>query len=278
MARELFPGTRKRPVVELMDPSPVTVRPRDPLTRARALFRSTRARVAYVLEDRSRRLLGRITRADVLAITSAKSNATVETVMEDPPVILGPNDIVADSVKLMLKADEWYAPIVDNERLAGHIGLEHVIKSMIDEDPDALKSMSIEEVMTREDLEAASVDDFVMNIWEKMRELDYAGLPVVDEKERLVGIITQYDLLVAGARVNLESSSGAQKGPRVREIMTTSVVYLYPWSKVFEAAEVMIKKGFGRVPIVESESSRRLTGIVDREDIVRIMLEGIGSE
>ncbi|MCE4600814.1 MAG: CBS domain-containing protein [Desulfurococcales archaeon] len=274
MTRDLFPGTRKKLVVELMDASPVTVHPRDPLTRARALFRSTRARVAYVLEERTGRLLGRITRADILAITSAKSNAIVETVMEDPPVILGPSDKVVDSVELMLKADEWYAPIVDNERLVGHIGLEHVVKSMVDEDPDTLENLSVEEVMTREDLETASADDFVMSIWEKMRELDYAGLPVVDEKGRLVGIVTQYDLLVAGARVNLESSSGAQKGPRVREVMTTSVVYLYPWSKVFEAAEIMIKKGFGRVPIVESESSRRLTGIVDREDIVRIMLGG----
>lgn len=271
MNAALFPRTRGRSVSSLMDPSPLTLSPRVPLTRARAFFRSTRARVAYVIDERTGKLLGRITRSEILAISSTKSNATVESVMDEPPIVLAPNDLVRDSVKNMLAADEWYAPVLEGNKLLGHLGLEHVIRSMLEENPSALEELEIESIMTRR-VEVAGRDDFVASIWEKMRELGYAGLPVVDEKGRLVGIVTQSDLLSEGVRLALESSSGPNRGPRVKEVMTASVVYLYPWSKALEAARIMVEKGFGRVPVVESERDKLLVGIVDREDLVKLIL------
>lgn len=271
MPGNLFYKTRSSRVEQLMDHSPLTVSPRDPLTRVRALFRETRARVAYVIEYRTRRLLGRVTRSEILAISSSKSNATVEGVMGDPPVTLSPGDPVEDSVERMLEADEWYAPIVEEARLLGHLGLEHVVESMVKEDPEGLRGIEVESIMTRR-VETAGREDFVASIWDRMRQLGYTGLPVVDEKGRLVGIVTQSDLFAEGVKLSLESPSGPSRGPRVREIMTTSVIYLYPWSKVYEAAEIMVEKGIGRIPVVDSELERRLVGIVDREDIVKLIL------
>ncbi|MCE4618580.1 MAG: CBS domain-containing protein [Desulfurococcales archaeon] len=271
MPASLFPKTRSSPVSRLLDSSPLTVSPKEPLTRVRALFRSTRARVAYVIDKRTRKLLGRITRSEILAISSAKSNATVEAVMDEPPVILAPEDTIADSVSRMLRVDEWYAPVLENNRLLGHLGLEHVIKSMLEEDPKELEKREVETIMTRE-VEVANREDFVVSIWDKMRELGYTGLPVVDDKGRLVGIVTQSDLLSEGVKLALESSGGPNRGPRVREVMTTTVVYLYPWSKILEAAEIMVNKGIGRIPVVDSELDKRIVGIVDREDIVRLIV------
>lgn len=254
-----------------MDHSPLTVSPREPLTRVRALFRNTRARIAYVVDRRSRKLLGRVTRREVLAITSAKSNAIVEAVMSEPPVILSRDDTIADSVTRMLRVDEWYAPVLEGTRLIGQLGLEHVIGSMLEENRDELAKRIVEDIMTRE-VTTAGIGEFVVSIWERMKEHGYAGLPVVDGKGRLVGIITQSDLLSEGVKLALESSGGPNRGPRVRELMTTSVVYLYPWSKISEAAEIMVTRGFGRLPVVESEDSKRLVGIVDREDIVKLIV------
>ena len=266
-----FQKTLSSPVSLLMDKDPLRVYPDDPLTRVRALFRSTRARIAYVVDPRKGKLLGRITRADILTITSLKSNALVESVMEEPPVVLDQDSRVEDALRAMLRADEWYAPVVEGGTLRGSLGLENIIQSMLEENPDYLAGREVEEVMTR-DVKSVSPDDFVSSIWDLMREYNYAGLPVVDEKGRLVGIVTQYDLLASGVKLALESSGGPHHGPRVREVMTTSVEYLYPWSSVKEAAELIVRRGYGRLPVVESETSRRLAGIVDREDVVRLAL------
>ncbi len=266
-----FSRTRTSLVRDLADKSPVTVSPGEPATRVRRVFRETGARIVYVVEPRRGSLLGRITRGDILAISSAKSNALAQHLMEDPPVTLEPEDRVGDAITSMLSVDEWYAPVVKGGVLHGHLGLEHVAAAMLTEDPDYLRGRKVEEVMTR-DVVTAHMDDFVVRIWERMRELRYAGLPVVDSKGKLVGIITQYDLLSEGVRIALESPGGPNRGPRVREVMTASVTYVYPWSSLYEVARLMVDRGYGRIPVVESETTRRLAGIVDREDIVRIML------
>ncbi len=255
-----------------MDKNPLTVFPDDPLTRVRALFRSTRARIAYVIERRTGKLLGRITRANILIITSSRSNALVESVMEEPPITLKGEERVREALIRMLNVDEWYAPIVDEEKLKGALGLENIISTLLEENQDYLATFELESIMTR-DVETISPEDFISKIWDKMRETNYAGLPVVDDRHRLVGIVTQYDLLAYGVKLAYESSGGPHHGPKVKEVMTRSVDYLYPWSTIKEAAELIVNKGYGRIPIVESESTRKLVGIVDREDIVRFALE-----
>jgi len=264
-----FPATFSSPVRGLMDPNPPKVHPDEPATRIRRFFRVTGARIVYVVE-RGGRLFGQISRGDILTITSAKSNALARHLARDPPVRASPDDRVGEVVSRMLDSDEWYAPAVESRVLAGRLGLEDVIRGMVEENPEALDDVPVSEVMTTR-VVTASPDDFVSSIWEKMVEHKYTGLPVVDEKGRLVGVITQYDLLSEGARVALEASGGPRRGPRVRELMTRSVEYLYPWDSVFKAARLMLDRGYGRIPVVDKEPTRRLVGIIDREDIVRLM-------
>jgi len=41
---------------------------------------------------------------------------------------------------------------------------------------------------------------------------------------------------------------------------------------VREAASLMVNRGIGRIPVVDGVSTRRLIGIIDREDVVRAIL------
>jgi len=268
-----FPKTRSSPVVALMDSSPPTVPPEAPATRLRKLFRSTGARVVYVI-SRDGRLLGWVTRGEILYVTSSKSAATAASLMAEPPVKLSPETPVGAAVEALLAADEWYAPVLGpGGRLAGSLGLEHVIASMLAESREALEAVEAEEVMTREPV-AAYAGDTVAKVWDLMREHRYSGLPVVDDRGRLVGVVTVYDLLAEGVRPAFESSGGPARAPKVADIMTRPPVYLYPWSRLSEAAELMVKRGFGRVPVVASERTRKLAGIIDREDVARLVLKG----
>jgi CBS domain-containing protein len=53
--------------------------------------------------------------------------------------------------------------------------------------------------------------------------------------------------------------------------MTRPCTHLYPWSKALEAATIMVNRNIGRIPVVESDKTRKIIGIVDREDIVKLL-------
>ncbi len=265
-----FPVTRDTLVGEISTRKFALISPEEPATSVRRLMRELRSRVAVVV-DRRNRLLGIITRGDILTISSRKSNARAKDLMREPTVVLSYNDKVVDAVKAMLRADEWYAPVVKNDIVDSLFGLEHAIQRMLDEGEDELEKIPVADIMTRE-VETVSPDDHVMSVWEKMRELRYAGLPVVDEKGRLIGIVTQHDLLAKGVVIARETTGGPSRGAKIRDLMTSAVEYVTVSDSAAAPAKLMVYRGYGRIPVVESRKTRKLVGIVDREDIVRLLL------
>ena len=265
-----FPITRDTLVGEISTRKFALIPPEEPATSVRRLMRELRSRVAVVV-DRKNKLMGIITRGDILTISSRKSNARAKDLMREPPVVLSYTDKVIDAVKAMLKADEWYAPFDRDGIVDSLFGLEHAIQRMLDEGEDELEKIPVADIMTR-DVETISPDDHVMSVWEKMRELRYAGLPVVDEKGRLIGIVTQHDLLAKGVVIARETVGGPSKGAKIRDLMTAAVEYVTISDSAAEPARLMAHRGYGRIPVVESRKTRKLIGIVDREDIVRLLL------
>ena len=68
-----------------------------------------------------------------------------------------------------------------------------------------------------------------------------------------------------------EAKKGRFKAPsKISSVMRTSVISLKLTSSVKEAAELMLEKNIGRVPIIDGKS--KLIGVVDREDIVKALL------
>ena len=271
MSRE-FPLTLETPVGKIMKRNPLLVSPQEPVTSLRRLFRETRERIAIVV-DREDRLEGIVYRGDVLTVTSTKSNALVRDIASEPRVVVGEDDLVDHALRSLLRVDEWYAPVVDSSRrVTGVLGLENIIVRMLDENKEYLETIPVDRIMSS-DVISVREDEYASSVWRKMVELRYAGLPVVDSRGRLVGIVTQYDFLSKGVRISMESGSGPSRGPRIREIMTRSVEFTVIGDPVSRAAVMIAIKGYGRVPVVDSASNKSLEGIVDREDIVRLALE-----
>jgi CBS domain-containing protein len=113
------------------------------------------------------------------------------------------------------------------------------------------------ELMTKEVLEVAP-EDTLGQAAEAMVERG-VGSAVVSDFGRLIGILTERDLLRAVAgRVH---SSEA----RVREWMTAEPVTASPSTELKEAAQTMLEQGFRHLPVVEDE---RAIGIVSIRDVV----------
>lgn len=108
-----------------------------------------------------------------------------------------------------------------------------------------------------------------------------SGLPVVDAAGRLVGMITEGDLLrrvelqtdeekPSWLKIFLMPSSLAKDyvrthGRRVEEVMSRDPLTVTPETNLREAAELMRRKHFKRLPVVEAG---RLVGVVSRSDLL----------
>ncbi|MFH1722441.1 MAG: CBS domain-containing protein [Candidatus Altiarchaeota archaeon] len=107
----------------------------------------------------------------------------------------------------------------------------------------------------------------VITTWEEESLLEAArrmvkhniGSLVVVKEEKVVGIITERDYLIAMTAENRDL-----RKMRIMDVMTSSVVTVKPEVNVFEASKIMRDGGFRRLPIMEKEN---LVGIVTQTDL-----------
>ena len=92
----------------------------------------------------------------------------------------------------------------------------------------------------------------------------YSGLPVVDEKGRVIGVVSEFDLLkVIRAGKKLEQVTA-------EEIMTKPPVCVKEDSSIEEIIDLMTKHNIIRIPVVRNDM---LVGIISRCDILSSMVE-----
>jgi predicted transcriptional regulator len=193
--------------------------------------------------------------------------------MRNPKHAATTEDEVTSTVKEMLRLDEWNIPVVNSTQernYAGVFGLENFIEAIIKTSPEKL-AKTVEEVMSKNVI-ACSPEDEVDNIWRLMQTKSFAGLPVV-KNNKLVGIVTQKDLIQSGALLpTFESKKGRFRGStKISSVMNTQVLAVEPSIKVIRVAKIMVSKDIGRVPVIDKEG--KLIGIVDREDVAKLVVK-----
>lgn len=109
-----------------------------------------------------------------------------------------------------------------------------------------------------------------------MRMNSVRRLPVVDEADRLVGIVTWGDIREARPKAN--ASMGIEPtweihflaGIRgVQEFMTPNPVTVTPQTPIRRAAELMLENKIGGLPVVEHD---HVVGMISETDIFRFLL------
>ncbi|SMP44992.1 CBS domain-containing protein [Anoxynatronum buryatiense] len=140
------------------------------------------------------------------------------------------------------------------------------------------------DIMTT-DVVTVTAHDTVNDVIELLMEKNISGLPVVDENSRVIGIVTEGDLIYRSKKLEIpryftildsyifldntkkmEEQIRKMVGYRVEDIMTRDVVIVDVDETVEEIATIMTRKQVNRVPVTENE---KLVGIVTRRDIIR---------
>lgn len=100
---------------------------------------------------------------------------------------------------------------------------------------------------------------------------DRQGLPIVDENERLVGIITRGDVLRA-----LEQGANGQA--TVLEAGSRDLIITYPDEILHDAVTKMLRHDIGRLPVVSRQDRHRLVGYLGRANLMTARLRQLDEE
>ena len=267
MASEGADGLGELPKVkDVMTTSVVTLHEDDPATKARALFREYGYR-SFPVVDGDGRLVGIITRGDIMRITSSRSNILVGGLMSRSVTTALPEESILEAAEKMIRQDVERLPVVaseTDETLRGIISAHDIIAALLESGHEPIKKR-VADIMTT-DVVTCNHDDPVTKVWAKMDDTGFSGLPVLKNGE-IIGIITRKDIIDSGfARISREDDKGkARNPPSVEKVMTTPPITVYADTEVREAARILVEKRIGRLPVVEN---KKVVGIIDRDDVM----------
>lgn len=147
------------------------------------------------------------------------------------------------------------------------------------------------EIMTSPSL-SVTEDQTVKEVLELLAEKRFSGFPVVDQENKIIGIISDTDIIRYSHTINvipLSNLSGwispyadisdlasMRKGfdmlhtTRVGQIMTKKVYTINEDAPAKEVALLMNRRKINRVPVVDSDD--KLVGIITRSDMVQCMV------
>jgi len=191
-------------------------------------------------------------------------------------VTLPPTTNIMGTAKTMLKYGFRRVPIADagTNRLVGIItsldivdflggGLRHnIVKNRYKGNLAAAINEDVREIM-KKDVVSLGVNDNISNALKTMIDKNIGGIPIVDDDNVVVGIVSERDFVRTVADITTSKT--------IKEYMSNKVVTASPDISVGEATRTMIEKGFRRIPIVKEDI---LLGIITASDIMRYLGSG----
>lgn len=145
--------------------------------------------------------------------------------------------------------------------------------------------MQVKDIMTKKVI-TVKPDTPIYEVARLLFEQNLTGMPVIDESKKVVGIITEYDLMSRERHIHIPTFLDLMKEFKVRdthqikkrikaitqlqvkELMTQEVVRVSPDTEISQAAKIFADQHINPLPVVNETG--QLVGIVSRADIVKL--------
>jgi len=98
-----------------------------------------------------------------------------------------------------------------------------------------------------------------------LAENKITGVPVVDGDDRLVGIISEKDILIMAYHKITDTDDEVMNSRKISNVMTSEVVSFRPEDNLADICQCFMSSPFRRVPILDDG---KLVGLISRKDIV----------
>ncbi len=126
-----------------------------------------------------------------------------------------------------------------------------------------LKSVTVKDYMSA-NLVTFSPNQDILRAINELIESRISGAPVVDERGKLVGMLTEKDCL----RVALSASYHGESGGRVKEYMHPEIKTVEHDMSIVDVAAMFLNDEYRIYPVVQEN---RLVGQISRRDVLKAL-------
>lgn len=130
-------------------------------------------------------------------------------------------------------------------------------------DLDIMQSVQVQEVMNRKPLSIYK-NQSLAELYQQFQETNFLGFPVLDEHDKLWGIVSLQDLENTLAEPTLQLRSA-----KVEDLATVDPLTVYADEPIWAAIQKMAPRDLARLPVVSRSSQGKLLGLISRSDILR---------
>lgn len=176
---------------------------------------------------------------------------SIKDLVEEPKVVVGYSERIREIVSKMREYNQWVVPVVKDRELVGILSYNDLLRKRVSPESKVINLMS----------PVISINDNsdVTQVVAKFYTTKARGIPVVDDKKRLVGMITRERIL------SYFLDQGEFKNVKVMEVMNSPVITINAEDSVARARWLMSNNNVTKLPILDE---KKLVGIISARDIV----------
>ncbi|MBI4288975.1 MAG: CBS domain-containing protein [Chloroflexi bacterium] len=184
------------------------------------------------------------------------------------------DDISEEDLRAALKEAKEYIDITENDLKKIYIMARRHARERL------ATRVLVEQVMTTSVISVAK-DTEIREVARLLAENQISGVPVVDRDNRVLGVVTERDILCAVGMGKhhtfkdiLKQTLGepiprCEKAGTAGEAMTSPAITTTRDTDIKEVARIMDDRRIKRLPVVDNEN--RIIGIVARADVVKLI-------
>lgn len=263
---------------DVMVRNPITVSPDDSLHHASQIMAWTETHHLLVTVG-DKRLVGLLSERDILAYRVREPDHSpvstpVSNAMHKRPQTAGPDDSLTEAAGRLSISNIGCLPVTQKGKLIGLVTRTDVlsaeVRSSMSSQPSLLK---IADVMTKDPV-TVEPNDRVLDAAQKMSDTGVRHLPVVDETNKVVGILSDRDIQIVALdpKAFSRSEEDGELHLLVGDAMSKPPMHIWPDEDCGTVSALFVQFRASAAPVIAHDGT--LVGIVSYVDLLRGLSPG----
>jgi CBS domain-containing protein len=217
-----------------------------------------------------KKLLGVVSYGTLLKRRNLSIDAKADTVMTMPQLVTSATP-VTEVAELFINSGYREVPVVNNGSITGMVSRTDLLKVV--REVRELNRIPVGEIMSP-DVRTVKLDTSVRDAVKQMSVLEVRVLPVVDNNERIIGVVGIKDIALVNWHERDRMTFGeavGEKDPvdvKVGSVAVEPAVVAPPTMELGEAARIMQERRISTLPVVDGG---RILGIVTKYDVMELI-------
>jgi CBS domain-containing protein len=239
------------------------------LGKVRAIFDRENPKGILVTEDGE--YVGVIGEKQLIK-SRVEDNTKAAALVKPAPRVQRTED-VREVARMLVEGDVKIAPVYEGERLYGVVTEDAILEAVLEN----LDALTVEQIQT-EDVVTISEKDRVGRAINRLREHGVSRLPVLDDDDKLAGIITTHDIVDFVVRNEERQGRGDRRGDLDRmldlpvyDLTTSPVLTVTPGDSVHDAVALMLENDVAGLVVTPADDDSTVRGVVTKTDVLRAL-------